>query len=94
MFATLRLYRSTLIRAAFTALLVVAFAFLAAVIVGGAVPSLDAAAPAFGLAVAFVVAIHWIHLPPCSPEATTRNAKKVASDAVRLSGWRVLDAVE
>lgn len=49
-------------RAAFTLLLTTAFAFLAAVVVGGAAPSLVAAAVSFSIAGALLVLGHWLHL--------------------------------
>ncbi len=74
---TLRLNRSTLIRTAFIALLLVAFAFLAAVIVGGAAPSLGAAAPALGVAAALVVVSHWLYLPPNRPVRSNETKRLV-----------------
>ena len=67
MIASFYSHRSVLMRAAFTLLLTTAFAFLAAVVVGGAAPSLVAAAISFSVAGALLVLGHWLHLPAYLP---------------------------
>jgi hypothetical protein len=54
-------------RAVFTLLLTTTFAFLAAVVVGGAAPSLVVAAVSFSIAGALLVLGHWLHLPTFLP---------------------------